>query len=202
MYLYIYIILFFRKELRKSCNYHFIFVRQKSVGALDWIFLLLVGRFWEVRSAWAFFVRHCHPVWAADCAPCRPRSVNLWRTGFLAPPTPPCHEAPGSAPPGHAAPPPNSPAPPSYAACTCERKECPRLVSCSLASLFMSRVSERDLWAPSRGLPTQLRHTFSQRTGCAVYSTHCNDQSLPFLLFFYLLLQTFTMYILILHRYE
>lgn len=37
---------FFRKELPKSCNYHFIFVRQKPVGALDLIFLLvLVGRF-------------------------------------------------------------------------------------------------------------------------------------------------------------
>lgn len=42
----IFFLLFFRKELPKSCNYHFIFVRQKPVGALDLIFLLvLVGRF-------------------------------------------------------------------------------------------------------------------------------------------------------------
>lgn len=40
------IIIFFRKELPKSCNYHFNFVRQKPVGALCLIFLLvLVGRF-------------------------------------------------------------------------------------------------------------------------------------------------------------
>lgn len=57
----------FRKELPKSCNYHFIFVRQKPVGALIFFLLVLVwlGGF-EVRSAWAFifiyFFRHCRPV--------------------------------------------------------------------------------------------------------------------------------------------
>lgn len=34
----------FRKELPKSCNYHFIFVRQKPVGALDFS----LGAGWEV----------------------------------------------------------------------------------------------------------------------------------------------------------
>lgn len=104
----------------------------------------------DVRSAWAyfFFFRHCHPVWAADCEPCRPRSVNLWRIGFLAPPTPPCHEAPGSAPRGRAAPPPESPAPPSYAACTCRVRECLLLVDrfFLLPCIFINESSERDLW--------------------------------------------------------
>lgn len=44
--LHFFVVFFFRKELPKSCNYHFIFVRQKPVGALDLMFLLvLAGRF-------------------------------------------------------------------------------------------------------------------------------------------------------------
>lgn len=101
---------------------------------LAWLFSLcwLGGTVVEVSGGWGWgsgewrvfeggIFRHCHPVWAADCELCTPRSVNLWRTGFLAPPTPPCHVAPGSVPRGRAAPPPESPAPPSYAACTCNR---------------------------------------------------------------------------------
>lgn len=100
--------------------FHFCETKTSWCSGLDFS----LGAGWEVwRWGQRGRFRHCHPVWAADCEPCRPRSVNLWRTGFLAPPTPPCHEAPGSAPRGRAAPPPESPAPPSYAACTCSRKE-------------------------------------------------------------------------------
>lgn len=81
---------------------------------------LLVGRFGGDVHLSSF--RHCRPVWAAGYEPCRPRSVNLSRTGFLAPPTPPCHGAPCSAPRGSEAPPPGSQAPPSYVSCTCRRK--------------------------------------------------------------------------------
>lgn len=66
--------------------------------------------------------RHCRPVSAADCEPCRPRSINLWRTGFPVPLIPPCHEALGSVPPSSEAPPPENQAPPSYAVCTFKKK--------------------------------------------------------------------------------
>lgn len=91
---------------------------------LDVIVLVVFGRLQVLRSAWDFFsifFRHCHLVWAADCEPCRPRSVNLWHIGFLAPLTLLCRGARGSAPRVRVAPPPDSPAPPSYAACTCNR---------------------------------------------------------------------------------
>lgn len=123
--------------------------------------VLVLGGFRGEVSVDVF--RHCHPVWAADCEPCRPRSVNLWHTGFLAPPTPPCHGARGSAPRGHAAPPPESPAPPSYAACTCRGKRMPgvglRVFFFLLPCIFTDDTCKRDLQAtPSSDVrPLRLR---------------------------------------------
>lgn len=59
---------FLEKELPKSCNYHFIFVRQKSVGALDVSLGALSfggGRLFFLSYFLSFllsFFRHCHPV--------------------------------------------------------------------------------------------------------------------------------------------
>lgn len=67
------IFFFFRKELPKSCNYHFIFVKQNQL-----VLLISVSAGWEVGEvSVGIFFRHCHPVSAADCEPCRPRSTNL-----------------------------------------------------------------------------------------------------------------------------
>jgi len=99
------------------------------------------------RWCWSEHFRHCHPAWAADFEPCRPQSVNLWRTGFLAPLTQPCHEAPCSVPRGRAAPPPESPALPSYEACICNRDKWIWIVSHIFAILQIYWV-----WLPSRDL--------------------------------------------------
>lgn len=48
---------FLEKELPKSCNYHFIFVRQKLVGALD-VSLGALG----FGGGYSSFFRHCRPV--------------------------------------------------------------------------------------------------------------------------------------------
>lgn len=138
---------FFIKVLPKSCNYHFIFARQNPVGAP--VFLGAGREVWTWGQRGRF--RHCRLVWAADCVPCRPRWVNLWHTGFLAPPIPPCLGALCSVPRGRGAPPPGNPAPPSYAACTCGGKNAWVGFKgfCSLASSSMSGERVSQLTHPS-----------------------------------------------------